>query len=851
MKMKKNAGMSLGIVIIFITLMSVIAVAMIMASTSAFRSAQIMPQMDGDFFSAEAAMNRAAPGIIEELFYRRPDDLGLGACSGDLTGNACDDPLTFLTCCPPTPVEESLGIFGGILVLEPDQDDDTISGVARRIIVDYILTVPGMLNPQPHPFPGDPARRPGFTQETVRDVLFDHPGLMEILHDRVNIIIGEYIEDDIPISDFERGAGELPEDREGADFFWLDDGELERREEFAALAFANIIRVDDTNDEVRVGLRREDIIVREEGIDGIFNPMPLFPLGATTCPDGCDPTQVPTENATRWSFEVELRPYITISSYAGAVGLYRNISLPFEAFEIQFCLIPDQECDCCLHVCPPDDSCCPGCPGCGGCDYVCDTACSCVCYCDFDDCCHICILCTCTGLSPIVSVSTHLCINCDLPNCYPYFNTPGCGAWGSLGWPYGVLYNGGPPPRVSNIVNLDVEAHDFRDSIRDTASSPSGLVTILPYGGVIHRDGVTGRIYHNDDFTGHNNVQNIRINRDSTLTGDFTGINVYVGSWGGALTLGAPGAPIVVANEPGAVTTIFSASNVTVNVTSGLTLENVRIGAHGTMAFSSPGAAAAVSMGAMFIAGGHIGGAIWVSGWNAGQIPQFISSQAVGLSMASTTPMRMGGLFYSVNGGHANIQIDNGGAIFDGIFIGNQSGNTGTITGNTNISVPPVMPTMALMPALQAEFNRINDSGSDECPGCGPGGCIPICLHDCDSCPTCLNLIACSVCEFIALNGTGPCGSPCTSLGCCVAPCDCCSGLCDCCLGLSCCMDPCDCCLGLCSCTYVCGHVPCDCDCDCTNLATTGPTCIRSRLPVRARYLRYEQNSYTGDLIQW
>jgi len=66
-KMKKTAGMSMGIVIIFIMVMSVAVVSLLVVSTNALRSANRLPQMDGEFFSAEAAMNRAVPMIAEQL----------------------------------------------------------------------------------------------------------------------------------------------------------------------------------------------------------------------------------------------------------------------------------------------------------------------------------------------------------------------------------------------------------------------------------------------------------------------------------------------------------------------------------------------------------------------------------------------------------------------------------------------------------------------------------------------------------------------------------------------------------------------------------------------------------------
>ncbi|MCL2577544.1 MAG: hypothetical protein FWE27_05785 [Defluviitaleaceae bacterium] len=64
---KKTAGMSMGIVIIFIMVMSVAVTALLVVSVNALRSANRLPQIDGDYFSAEAAMNRAMPEIATAL----------------------------------------------------------------------------------------------------------------------------------------------------------------------------------------------------------------------------------------------------------------------------------------------------------------------------------------------------------------------------------------------------------------------------------------------------------------------------------------------------------------------------------------------------------------------------------------------------------------------------------------------------------------------------------------------------------------------------------------------------------------------------------------------------------------
>ena len=64
---KKTAGMGMGIVIVFITVMSIAVMALLVVSVNALKNANRLPQMDGEFFSAEAAMNRGLPGIAGAL----------------------------------------------------------------------------------------------------------------------------------------------------------------------------------------------------------------------------------------------------------------------------------------------------------------------------------------------------------------------------------------------------------------------------------------------------------------------------------------------------------------------------------------------------------------------------------------------------------------------------------------------------------------------------------------------------------------------------------------------------------------------------------------------------------------
>lgn len=65
MKNKATSGISLGTVIIFIALMSVIAATMLFMSSTSMRQARIVPESDSSYFNAEALRNRATASLLE------------------------------------------------------------------------------------------------------------------------------------------------------------------------------------------------------------------------------------------------------------------------------------------------------------------------------------------------------------------------------------------------------------------------------------------------------------------------------------------------------------------------------------------------------------------------------------------------------------------------------------------------------------------------------------------------------------------------------------------------------------------------------------------------------------------
>lgn len=605
---KNTSGMALGIAIVFITVMSVIVLALLVASMSAVRSARILPQMDGDFFSAEAAMNRAFPEIAATIINdgippgpAHPAEIARDSMSA--AAQARLSPPNGLTIPLAPPVGTSPADLAGADIVAHLMDTDTFPHAVRDAIHTFVVnSLPaGEVLPARH----------------------------------------------API------AGTVAYTPNSPDFFWLIEGigtpdtpnTQNPLDEFGSPAFVNLSRDD-------AGIAGNSTL-----LVGIADITALSPVAFGT------PVPVPNGIAQTWRVWVEIEPYITVNSYAGAVELVQGLILPFDPFFVDFVVIT------------PDGD-------------------------------------------PVVFASV------EQP---PGSGIPNLDAWLTVGYPGGVYYNGGSPPdnvgmplMQSDLIctccnTVHMGGDSFRNSIRIAAYNPSGWVTVS--GGTIEGRTLPGNVRQVRVGSGAwQTVEYIQITGNATLIGDFTGINVYAGY--NTLTLGTATTPLVVDNTPANTTNIWGSGHpMTVNVTGGLTLENVRVGTNAAMNFRSPdatdpnfsnsGSPGSVSMGATFVAGGHIGGEIRVADW-VGGIPQIISHQAIGgnifsntpLRMTSVTPIQMGALFKTTNGGNIHVHIDNGGAAFDGMILGNQSAGGG-ITGNTNMNVPPALPSMQLMPFLQ------------------------------------------------------------------------------------------------------------------------------------------------------
>ncbi|MCL2576967.1 MAG: hypothetical protein FWE27_02805 [Defluviitaleaceae bacterium] len=218
-------------------------------------------------------------------------------------------------------------------------------------------------------------------------------------------------------------------------------------------------------------------------------------------------------------------------------------------------------------------------------------------------------------------------------------------------------------------------------------------------------------------------VQNLRIiNGNPILVGDFTGINVYVPN--GTLSLGTSTEAFIVQNDPTGTppipaTNIASSADTTVNVRDGFIAEYVSITSGlGAMTFASHGTGE-VSMGAVFASQGHMTGTIRASSWINDQKPQFIGHQHLDLSLEIQDPIssgEMGALFHSTGGSHMVVHVDNGGHPFDGWFFSNTSAMGSSLNGHANLNVPPERPTMPIMPELNTFLNNLSG---------GPGGPVP------------------------------------------------------------------------------------------------------------------------------
>jgi hypothetical protein len=287
---------------------------------------------------------------------------------------------------------------------------------------------------------------------------------------------------------------------------------------------------------------------------------------------------------------------------------------------------------------------------------------------------------------------------------------------------------------------MATEANVFRESIVSNAR-PSGSTNVsVPAGGTIVGLG-NGQISINGAVQ---TVSNININSNHpgvTLVGDFTGINAFVQNHV-TLHLGSATQPFVVNDTSGSGSYIATGGSININVTDGLVMENVSVGAlNGGITFDSPGTPGNVSMGATFISQGQMTGTIRASGWNTEQMPQFYGHQQLTMNMIGVGGIEMGGLFFSSGGAHMSVTVNNGGADFDGLFFSNHSGSGSMINGHTNIKMPSRFPSMPMLERLRHWL--VNELGGGSCscpipPSCTcppPPGCPCPLVPDCTCVP--------------------------------------------------------------------------------------------------------------------
>lgn len=712
MNRKKTAGMSLGIVIVFITLMSVVVLALLVASQSAHRTAMVLPQQDAFFFSAEAAMNRAVPGVVTELITA-PAAATLTA-RNSMVGYAQGQVADFFTANPDIFSTETPLTIGFLIQTRLSNNVPTEGAAFRNDIRTAINT-----------FLNDPT-------------VIDLPGVHA------------------PV------AGVLPFTSGDEDIFWLIEGTDTQAPhvayEMGAPAFANLERVPGTS-TVYVGWPTDGIIVQPpEAVSGapvgfqryriVINVAPYITVksysGAVEMSEN-----IIIPFAPFWIYiDVEVDSMAVFASegaHWGCVGycfLSNGLTLvvpptppftplvpPWAPFAFPPALTPP------LHNVMA--ACAAGCTHRVGNIHPGDSV-------------HwSCSAATCTsGISgdPIVN-----------PPHYPFSALPGNHTM------HRILYMGGPPPQNQPIPPLGTVSSARRSRIRNISdetdpddgsclpppigfgrtaitTSPSIEIGFSPStGGLLYRAS-TGRIYRNgivdstNFVTGSDTAVHVRLNTGAvTLIGDWSGVHIFnantSGGSGQALTLGSASQPFVVRNLGMASRTYISTPQyMIVNVIDGFIMEWVSVSAgSGTIRFNSPGLATAtrrISIGAEFVAQ-NVNGTIRASCWSGCdatcpvyitgvQRPQFSAWQNQSMSILSVNnaPVPMGALFHNNGGSHIRVNIENGGAYFHGMFFGHASSAGSRITGHANMHMPPNWPTMPMINELEDWLNSLGSSGT-------------------------------------------------------------------------------------------------------------------------------------------
>ncbi|MCL2047463.1 MAG: hypothetical protein FWG87_01935 [Defluviitaleaceae bacterium] len=590
-QLRKANGLALPTVVLFIIMMATVGTLMVVVSNRSMKMSNATPTLDGHYYAAESAINRAMVGLVSDV-----SDFSVSA------------------------VQEA----------------------AKQAAEDIMVAVNARLMSFPH----SGANAPNRTD--LQDFLVNSfDANAENFQDKIRNAVHDYIS----------GAISLPAPHSATPsmgtsevYFWLVGAdETAPMDGFNTPGYANLARVGTgaDADKLRVGLAGVTV--------------------TTPAQDSSHPLNEAGEYEV-WKTSIGIKPYITFESYAGTVSgtqaITQDIIIPFDEFDVYF---------------------------------------------GFDV----------TGGNGGASADGAF--------------------WGiipsalTVGGDNKTKVNGGtnyPTPLPLNSLTSAID--NLRNDIRKKAygsdtyhmasnvPGPAHTVEVVMIDGErrlrINGNGSANTMANTMAVPPNNRLVIDSPSSGVTLMGDFSGMSIVgqnIPVFLGSADSNPKPKPFISSNSSNNETFIFTQSNITVNVSDGTTLNNVSVGTTQNMSFQSHGVPGTVLMNAVFAANTMPDGEIKASEWSTNQLPQFYARGTLQLRMEGKDKdgkgIAMGGLFANADGAQTQIEIDNGGADFNGLFAAPPSSGS-YVRGDTNFISPPKFADEA-MDVLDDLAVQINSSG--------------------------------------------------------------------------------------------------------------------------------------------
>ncbi|MCL2049960.1 MAG: hypothetical protein FWG87_14660 [Defluviitaleaceae bacterium] len=644
---RRNAGLALPTVVLFIIMMATVGTLMVVVSNRSMRMSNATPTLDGHYYAAESAINRAMVGLVSDVSDFTDADVEAAALQAvkNITTAVSN---AFVGFTPPSSViadPESAAFANAIAnhLMDSFDSNSTYQAGIRNAVHDYISELVVLPNPQGGAFNSDVS----------------------------------------------------------AAYFWLiGTTDTSPMDGFNTPGYANLVRVGTGADADKV----------QVGLVSVSATNPIMASLVVGHPDYHPDHTDETPGLRMYKTNITIKPYITFESYAGTVtggqAITQDIAIPIGKFDVFFGIqhyasgggadspffgiIPDS-----LHV-GSDDT-------------------------------------TFNGGTVVP----------DVIPLEPYRHDL-------------MRYRAGIFNKVaSKISSATVDTEQNPDNLGNAIQQAIGSIPInIPPNGnwqamtsieVVVINGES-RLRLDGNGTANTLANTVPIPDDNTLVfaapytgatliGDFTGINVIVKS--GSVTLGSGGSdpkPFISNNSVANETVIWSSGEINVNVSDGMNMNNVTVGSFGgNMNILSHGEPGKVHMNAIFAAERMEGNVnnpdatpnvIKAAEWDTNQLPQFYVNGQMQLAMEGIDKdgngIAMSGLFANADGSQVKIDINNGGADFNGIIAAPPSHGS-HVRGNTNFIVPPKITAEAMdvVPALDVQINSGGGGGG------GGGGQSP------------------------------------------------------------------------------------------------------------------------------